>query len=110
MSITEQSLHRFNVEVRVVNQTDGIPPRVRDASGDNAASDVVGGFDHLGAEADEALYFRRDVFDAPIGRRPVGSRRTVRDEPELKPANVKADVERLLEIGRETEHLRIPIL
>ena len=76
----------------------------------DAFADIVRRFAHGGARRLQLRERGGRIGHAPVRDGPVRTGRAVRDQAQFETADVEADVERLVEVGRDTQHAGVPRL
>ncbi len=103
----------FERAVRVLYNAEHVAVRVEDGRHPDVVADVLNAAVLCRSEFEEPTDRRVRIVNAPVsdhagaGARDIGP---VRLQPELESANVKTDVERLVEVRPDTEHQTIPFL
>src|SRR5688572_10683230 len=106
--IFETSFCLLGVEMRVFDDAEHIAPGIEHVGGANIITDVRDIGARLSSELEQPGMRAVDVRNTPINTHRAG--RGIGQEPQLVPADIEADVERLVEIRCQPQDLGVPAL
>ena len=92
----------------IVDQADLVAERVEQFHRANAVAHVRDRMVQGAAQRDDALDFLLDAVHAPVRHAALRAWLAARQQPKFEAADIKTDIERLVEIRRRVKYLAVP--